>query len=128
MRDLRSIRDKIGKSLKLGSRELAPSSTSDHRQRSGNAAPNLSAEKLKSRALFIVARDDANDGGPRLSGIRVQCEKAPKPKELIVVDGSGHAQFLFQPDQSDRVMARSYDSSRRHERLHAPLTLGFQKS
>jgi pimeloyl-ACP methyl ester carboxylesterase len=68
------------------------------------SAPNLSAEGLKSRALFIVARDDANEGGPRLPGIRAQYEKAPQPKELIVVDGSAHAQFLFQTDQSDRVM------------------------
>lgn len=68
------------------------------------AAPNLSAEKLKSRALFIVARDDANDSGPRLPGIRAQYEKAPQPKQLIVVDGSAHAQFLFQTDQGARVM------------------------
>jgi pimeloyl-ACP methyl ester carboxylesterase len=68
------------------------------------AAPNLSAEKLKSRALFIVARDDANDAGPRLPGIRAQYEKAPQPKELIVLDGSAHAQFLFQTDQGARVM------------------------
>lgn len=68
------------------------------------AAPNLSADKLKSRALFIVARDDANDGGPRLPGIRAQYEKAPQPKELIVLDGSAHAQFLFQTEQSARVM------------------------
>jgi pimeloyl-ACP methyl ester carboxylesterase len=68
------------------------------------AAPNLSAEKLKSRALFIVARDDANDAGSRLPGIRAQYEKAPQPKELIVLDGSAHAQFLFQTEQSARVM------------------------
>jgi pimeloyl-ACP methyl ester carboxylesterase len=68
------------------------------------AAPNLSAEKLKSRALFIVARDDANGAGPRLPGIRAQYEKAPQPKELIVLDGSAHAQFLFQTDQGARVM------------------------
>jgi pimeloyl-ACP methyl ester carboxylesterase len=68
------------------------------------AAPNLSAEKLKSRALFIVARDDSNGAGPRLPGIRAQYEKAPQPKELIVLEGSAHAQFLFQTDQSDRVM------------------------
>jgi pimeloyl-ACP methyl ester carboxylesterase len=68
------------------------------------AAPNLPAEKLKSRALFIVARDDGNDGGPRLPGIRAQYEKAPQPKELIVLDGSAHAQFLFQTDQSARLM------------------------
>jgi pimeloyl-ACP methyl ester carboxylesterase len=68
------------------------------------AAPNLPAEKLKSRSLFIVARDDANDAGPRLPGIRAQYDRAPQPKELIVLDGSAHAQFLFQTDQKDRVM------------------------
>jgi pimeloyl-ACP methyl ester carboxylesterase len=68
------------------------------------AAPNLSAEKLKSRSLFIVARDDANDAGPRLPGIRAQYEKAPPPKRLIIVDGSAHAQFLFKTDQGARVM------------------------
>ena len=68
------------------------------------AAPNLSAEGLKSRALFIVARDDSNGAGPRLPGIRAQYEKAPGPKELIVLDGSAHAQFLFQTDQGARVM------------------------
>jgi pimeloyl-ACP methyl ester carboxylesterase len=68
------------------------------------AAPNLPAEKLKSRALFIVARDDSNGAGPRLPGIRAQYEKAPQPKELIVLDGSAHAQFLFQTEQSARVM------------------------
>jgi pimeloyl-ACP methyl ester carboxylesterase len=68
------------------------------------AAPNLPAEKLKSRALFIVARDDSNGAGPRLPEIRAQYEKAPGPKELIVLEGEAHAQFLFQTDQSDRVM------------------------
>jgi len=67
-------------------------------------APNLSAEKLKSRSLFIVARDDANDAGPQLPKIRAQYEKAPQPKELIILDGSAHAQFLFQTNQSDRTM------------------------
>jgi pimeloyl-ACP methyl ester carboxylesterase len=68
-------------------------------------APNLPAEKLKSRTLFIVARDDSNGAGPRLPGIRAQYDRAPQPKELIVLEGSAHAQFLFQTDQSDRVMS-----------------------
>jgi pimeloyl-ACP methyl ester carboxylesterase len=68
------------------------------------AAPNLSAEKLKSPSLFIVARDDANTAGLRLPGIRAQFENVPGPKELIVLDGSAHAQFLFQTNQSARVM------------------------
>jgi pimeloyl-ACP methyl ester carboxylesterase len=68
------------------------------------SAPNGPADKLKSSTLFIVARDDANGDGPRLPGIRAQYEKAPEPKELIILDGSAHAQFLFQTDQGDRVM------------------------
>jgi pimeloyl-ACP methyl ester carboxylesterase len=67
------------------------------------AAPNGPAEKLKARTLFIVARDDASAEGPRLPGIRAQYEKAPQPKELIVLDGAAHAQSLFQTDQGERV-------------------------
>ena len=68
------------------------------------AAPNLPAEKLKSPALFIVARDDTNEDGPRLPGIKAQFEKAPEPKKLVVLEGSAHAQYLFQTDQGERVM------------------------
>jgi pimeloyl-ACP methyl ester carboxylesterase len=68
------------------------------------SAPNGPADKLKSSTLFIVARDDASGDGPRLPGIRAQYEKAPEPKQLIILDGSAHAQFLFQTDQGDRVM------------------------
>jgi pimeloyl-ACP methyl ester carboxylesterase len=68
------------------------------------AAPNLPADKLNSPALFIVAREDANEDGPRLPGIRAQYEKAPQPKKLIVLEGAAHAQYLFQSNQADRVM------------------------
>jgi pimeloyl-ACP methyl ester carboxylesterase len=68
------------------------------------AAPNLPAEKLKSRALYIVAREDRSGDGLRLPGIRAQYEKTPQPKKLIILDGSAHAQFLFQTDQKDGVM------------------------
>ena len=68
------------------------------------SAPNEPAEKLKSASLFIVARDDANEDGLRLPGIRKQYEKAPEPKQLIMLEGSAHAQFLFQTDQAERVM------------------------
>lgn len=68
------------------------------------AAPNGPADKLKSPVLYIVARDDASADGPRLPGIRKQYEKSPQPKKLIVLDGSAHAQFLFQTDQAQRAM------------------------
>ena len=62
------------------------------------------ADKIKGRKLFIVARDDANDDGPRLPKIRGNYEKATGPKELVVLDGSAHAQFLFATDQGERLM------------------------
>ena len=68
------------------------------------AAPNLPAGQLKSRALFILAREDSDGVSLRLPGIRAQYERVPGPKELIVLDGSAHAQFLFQSEHSARVM------------------------
>ena len=68
------------------------------------ASPNAPAEKLKAPTLFIVARGDKSGDGLRLPGIRAQYEKAPEPKELIILDGSAHAQQLFQTDQGERVM------------------------
>lgn len=67
-------------------------------------SPNGPAEKLKSGSLFIVARDDSNDDGPRLPRIQEQYKKAPEPKALIILEGSAHAQYLFQTDQAERVM------------------------
>jgi pimeloyl-ACP methyl ester carboxylesterase len=68
------------------------------------ASPNGPAEELKSSSLFIVARDDANEDGPRLPRIQTQYQKAPEPKALVILDGSAHAQFLFQTDHAERVM------------------------
>jgi pimeloyl-ACP methyl ester carboxylesterase len=68
------------------------------------AASIASPEKLTGRKLFIVARDDANADGLRLPGIRACYDKTPGPKDLIVLDGSAHAQYLFQTDQGERVM------------------------
>ena len=69
------------------------------------AEGNGPAERIKAPLLEIVARDDANHDGPRLPHIRVWFDKVPQPKELIVLDGSAHAQFLFQTEQAERVMA-----------------------
>jgi len=62
------------------------------------------AERIKAPLLEIVARDDANDDGLRLPRIRAWFDKVPQPKELIVLNGSAHAQFLFQTDQAELVM------------------------
>ena len=67
-------------------------------------APNASAEKLKSPSLFLVARNDTSGDGPRLPGIQQQYDKAPQPKSLIILEGSAHAQYLFETDQANRLM------------------------
>lgn len=68
------------------------------------AAPNLPADKLKSRSLFILAKDDSNGAGLRLPSIQSQYDRAPEPKQFILLDGSAHAQFLFQTEHRERVM------------------------
>ena len=62
-------------------------------------------ELIKGRKLFIVARGDLGPGDePRLPKIRAVYEKAPGPKELVVLEGSAHAQFIFETNQGQRLM------------------------
>lgn len=61
-------------------------------------------EKIPGRKLFVVARDDMTASGkPRLIEIRKQYERCPEPKELVLLDGSAHAQYLFETDQAERL-------------------------
>ncbi len=70
------------------------------------AAPSGPPEGMKGRKLFITARDDLTAGGtPRLVRIREQFEQAPEPKELVILEGSAHAQHLFETDQAERLLA-----------------------
>jgi alpha/beta superfamily hydrolase len=62
-------------------------------------------ELVKGRKLFITARDDRpGEGPPRLVHIRQHYERAPQPKQLVVLDGSAHAQLLFETGQGERLM------------------------
>ena len=70
----------------------------------GSVAGGGPPEKLKGRKLFIVTRDDANADGPRLPQARKHYEATPQPKELLILEGSAHAQFLFQSEHRERVM------------------------
>ena len=61
-------------------------------------------QALKVRKLFIVARNDIGPGNvPRLTRIQAQYDQAPDPKELIVLDGDAHAQFIFETNQGERL-------------------------
>jgi dienelactone hydrolase len=63
-------------------------------------------ERMKGRKLFIVSRGDLGSGDvPRLPGIKDQYAKAPEPKQLVVLEGSAHAQFIFSTRQGKRLMA-----------------------
>jgi len=68
------------------------------------ATPEGPPEALKLPKLYIMSRDDANADGPRLPALQAHFEKAPEPKELIVLNGSAHAQFIFGTEHADRVM------------------------
>jgi len=71
----------------------------------GSGGRDNHPEKMKGRKLFMVARDDVGPSDiPRLPKIRENYEKAPGPKELIIFEGSAHAQFLFASDQGERAM------------------------
>ena len=53
-------------------------------------------EKMKGRTFFAVARDDPDfSGKPRLPGIRDQYERAPAPRELLILAGRAHGQKIF---------------------------------
>jgi pimeloyl-ACP methyl ester carboxylesterase len=68
------------------------------------ALPDTPPGQLRVRTLFIVAEDDRDGRGPRLPRIRAYYEEAAGPKDLLIVEGSAHAQFLFRTDQGERVM------------------------
>jgi pimeloyl-ACP methyl ester carboxylesterase len=67
---------------------------------SGGSAP----EKLTGRKLFIVARKDSSASGLRLPEISKNYQKAPQPKKLVILEGSAHAQYLFDTDQGPRLL------------------------
>lgn len=60
---------------------------------------------LKVPKLFVVARNDLGAGNvPRLKRIQEQYDKAPDPKQLLVLEGDAHGQALFESDQKDRLI------------------------
>jgi pimeloyl-ACP methyl ester carboxylesterase len=60
--------------------------------------------KMKGPKLFIIAQGDTGGRELRFPKVRERFEQASPPKQLIVLDGDAHAQFLFATPQGDRVM------------------------
>lgn len=61
-------------------------------------------EKLTVRKLFIMTRDDTGGGGPRLPRLQKNYAKCPEPKKLVILEGSAHAQFIFDTPQGAEAM------------------------
>jgi alpha-beta hydrolase superfamily lysophospholipase len=62
-------------------------------------APIEHPEEIIGAKLFATS-----EGDPITPRVREQYEKAPSPKELLILEGSAHAQFLFTTDQRDRLL------------------------
>jgi len=61
--------------------------------------------RAKARKLFILGRTDVmGENTLRLPQIRNQFEKASGVKELVILEGSAHAQAIFATDQGERLM------------------------
>lgn len=84
------------------------------------STPDGAPEELKVPKLYIATRHDSSGSGPRLPGLQAHFDRAPEPKELILLDGTAHAQFMFGTAHAERIMreivrflsARSADASR----------------
>ena len=79
------------------------------------STPDGPPEALTLPKLYIATRDDVSGSGPRLPGLQAHYDRAPQPKELILLDGSAHAQFMFETAHADRIMReilRFLDASR----------------
>jgi hypothetical protein len=60
---------------------------------------------MKGRKLVIATRDDRrSSGSPRTPRVLEIYAKTTGPKELIILEGSAHAQFMFETDHAERVM------------------------
>jgi alpha-beta hydrolase superfamily lysophospholipase len=63
-------------------------------------APIQAPERITGPKLVITSADD-----PITPKVREQYAKAPEPKELQVLEGAAHAQFLFTTGHREHVMA-----------------------
>ena len=57
-------------------------------------------QRITGPKLFAVS-----EGDPLAATVREQFGRAPDPKELLVLGGSAHAQFLFDTGEGGRLMA-----------------------
>lgn len=72
-------------------------------------------EDINVPLLVIMTREDANAGGPRLPGIQREFDKVPaKKKELVILEGNAHAQFMFDTEHSAVIMKKVIKFLKKH--------------
>jgi pimeloyl-ACP methyl ester carboxylesterase len=68
-------------------------------------SPIENPEAIHGRKLFVTTRGDFSGGGRlRLPDIREQYERASEPKRLVILEGSAHAQNIFDTEQGPRLL------------------------
>lgn len=73
--------------------------------------------KINVPLTVITTRDDANSAGPRLPKIEAEFARVPqKNKNLIIFEGTAHAQFMFDADIGEDVMRAILDFLRKTNR------------
>lgn len=63
-------------------------------------------EDINVPLLVIVTRDDTSGSGPRLPGIQKEFDKVPAKKELVILEGSAHAQFMLDTELGPVIMKK----------------------
>lgn len=61
--------------------------------------PIENPERINVPKLYVTAQGD-----PIAGQVREQYGRAQEPKELLLLEGEAHAQFLFTTNQSERLM------------------------
>lgn len=76
----------------------------------GGLSGNMPTENINVPLLVITTRNDANAAGLRLPNIQAAFDKVPgKKKELVILEGTAHAQFMFDTDLSEKIMKMIVD-------------------
>jgi dienelactone hydrolase len=61
-------------------------------------------EHINVPLLVIMTREDSNSEGLRLPRIQKEFDKVPAKKELVILEGNAHAQFMLDTPDSEKIM------------------------
>ncbi len=80
----------------------------------GGFVGRKASEKVNVPLLLIITKDDASGSGPRLPGIQAAFDKVPPgKKQLVILEGSAHAQLMCETEHSEKIMKMIVDFLKR---------------